>query len=118
MIDFTVEKQPNGDFNVFYHNVNQGNIMQDVRPKFLLLTPLTPSLFDDDDENTTRMVLEMEERGIKIMVADTGRELLFYGYAAKKEILDDLCTEFNISGLCVEYTAVYDQMISLELVYN
>lgn len=77
---------------------------------FILLSPLAPSLFGYDDGEVSRMVEELEDLGIGTLMVDTGRELVLYARCHSKDTLEKLCTVYDIGGILVESTAVYDQV--------
>ena len=86
------------------------------QPQFILLNPLRPSYFGYNDGEVTRMVNELEACGIKTLMVDTGQELFLYAQSQYLKRLEDLCTSYDLGGIVVESTAVYDQAIIAELV--
>lgn len=124
-MDFTTTATKNGDFivNETLSSINQPKerIMTKTRaaaptPKnFILMTPLAPSYFGYDDEEVSRMVSELSDLGINTLMVDTGKELLLYARCTSKETLEALCSTYDIGGLLVEATAVYDQVVLTEL---
>lgn len=86
------------------------------QPNFLLLTPLEPSYFGYENGEVTRMVSELALLGIKTLMVDTGKELILYAQCSRKESLEQLCTAYDIGGMLVEVTAVYDQVMITEMV--
>ena len=121
-MDFTVTAAKNGDFIV---NAPKERIMTKTStPKsfktkscdFILLSPLAPSLFGYDDGEVSRMVSELEDLGISTLMVDTGRELSLYARCGSKDTLEKLCTVYDIGGILVESTAIYDQVVQTELV--
>jgi len=85
------------------------------QPDYLLLTPLEPSYFGYNNDEVARMVSELALLNIKTVMADTGKELLLYARCSRKETIEELCTAYDIGGILVEVTAVYDQVMIPEL---
>ena len=110
----TITATKNGDFIV---NAPKERIMAKTStPKsFILMTPLAPSYFGYDDEEVSRMASELSDLGINTLMVDTGKELLLYARCTSKETLEALCSTYEIGGLLVEATAVYDQVVLTEL---
>ena len=116
-MDFSVTATSNGDFVI---NTPKERIMKKTttvnKKDFILLSPLAPSLFGYDDGEVSRMVTELEDLGISTLMVDTGRELLLYARCGSKDTLEKLCTVYDIGGILVETTAIYDQVVQTELV--
>ncbi len=62
------------------------------------------------------MVNELQLIGIRTVLVDTGREMVFYARASSKELLEDLCSAYDIGGILVQISAIYDQVVQTELV--
>lgn len=122
----TIKQLPNGDWEVLPTSIEVINLKERTMKKatttntnkkdFILLSPLAPSLFGYDDGEVSRMVQELEDLGISTLMVDTGRELSLYARCGSKDTLEKLCTVYDIGGILVEATAVYDQVVQTELV--
>lgn len=129
-----IKQLPNGDWEVLPTSIevqqtkertmkkattiNNNNNKKDFKTKscdFILLSPLAPSLFGYDDGEVSRMVSELEDLGISTLMVDTGRELSLYARCGSKDTLEKLCTVYDIGGILVEATAIYDQVVVTEL---
>ena len=110
-MDFTINHQDNGDFTV---TETQFNITQpkqrtfmtstkkDFKTKscdFILLSPMQPSIFGYQDHEVSRMITELQDVGIQVMLVDTGPEMIFYARAHDKTLLESLCTSYDIGGI-------------------
>jgi hypothetical protein len=84
--------------------------------QYILLNPITPEYFGYSPEDVGRMIDDMEDVDIKVLVVDTGKEVLFYACAMVIDILEDLCTCYNLEGVVVEAHALFDQRITVEVV--
>lgn len=87
-----------------------------LQPTYMLLVPLNPEFFGYTTGEVTRMVNELALVGISTIMTDTGKGILLYARASQKETLEQLCTAYDLGGLLVEVTAVYDQVIIPEFV--
>lgn len=85
-------------------------LTKSVQPKYILLNPLCPSYFGYDTGEVTRMVNELSLVGVSTLMVNTGKELFLYAHAPRKEMLEQLCTAYDLGGILVEATAVYDQV--------
>lgn len=85
-------------------------------PDFVLLSPLSPELFGYSNEEVKRMISELALVGIKVMLVDQGREMFFFARSSSKETLEALCTNYDIGGILVEASAIYDQVQVPEIV--
>lgn len=121
-MDFTINQRDDGDFDVAYHldtpihSPKQRTFMTTTKKDFILLSPLQPSIFGYQDHEVSRMITELSDVGIQVMLVDTGPEMLFYARAHDKTLLEALCTSYDIGGIAVEAVAVYDQVEILEVV--
>ena len=112
-----VTNTANGDFTV--QPMKKERTMKKAPLKqqdFILLSPLQPSIFGYTDDEVSRMISELGFLGIRVMLVDTEREMFFYARASRKELLEDLCTAYDIGGILVEAAAVYDQVSIKEVV--
>lgn len=81
--------------------------------KFLLLTPLIPSMFGM--ETYPELVESLEEFGCKTLIShDPLGNTVMFAYAHNKDTLINMTTTVEMPGIVIEYTAVYDQAIVLE----
>ena len=134
-MDFSINTIDNGDFAVtetqFNHRITPRTFMttsanasanatkKDFKTKscdFILLSPLQPSIFGYQDHEVSRMIAELQDVGIQVMLVDTGPEMIFYARAHNKTLLESLCTSYDIGGILVEAAAVYDQVEIKEVV--
>ena len=90
--------------------------MSTTKKDFILLSPLYPSIFGYEDHEVSRMITELQDVGIQVMLVDTGPEMMFYARASEKSTLESLCTTYDIGGILVEAAAVYDQVVLTEVV--
>ena len=119
-MDFTINTTDNGDFTVTETKFNitqpkQRTFMSNHKKDFILLSPLQPSIFGYADHEVSRMITELQDVGIQVMLVDTGPEMIFYARAPEKSLLEALCTSYDIGGILVEAAAVYDQVEIREL---
>ena len=84
--------------------------------KFLLLSPLQPSMFNLGDDDITGMVEGLATAGLEVSVVNTDSEIFFYATTNDLDRLNHFCTFFNLGGVAVEVAGVYDQAIQTELV--
>lgn len=120
-MDFTINTTDNGDFMVTETKFNitqpkQRTFMSNRKKDFILLSPLQPSIFGYADHEVSRMITELSDVGIQTMLVDTGPEMIFYARCSEKSTLEALCTSYDIGGILVEASAIYDQVISTEVV--
>lgn len=133
-MDFTINHQDSGDwdvsptsfdvtsnlFDTLIHSAKQRTFMTSsanaTKKDFILLSPLQPSLFGYQDHEVSRMITELNDVGILVMLVDTGPEMMFYARAPEKSLLEALCTSYDIGGILVEAAAVYDQVEIKEVV--
>ena len=79
--------------------------------KFILLNPLNPEDFSCTYEE---MIEALEEFGVKTLLShNTLGETTVYAVSATKETLVSMCEQVELPGVVLEYTAVYDQMVSM-----
>jgi hypothetical protein len=109
----TIKHLNNGDFEVIQQPRKVVPVIQ--HSKFLLLNPLLPSYFGYADSEVTRMVNELKLLGIGTLMVSTNSEICLYAHSTKDN-LEKLCTVYDINGMLVEYTALYDQVEQLEMV--
>ncbi len=83
---------------------------------YILLSPLYPEIFGYTNDEVNRMVTELQQAGVNVLMVDTEKEILFYARSSKLSTLEDLCTFYNIGGLVVRSTALFDQVVNVELV--
>ena len=77
--------------------------------KFLLLNPL-----DSDNFGCTveEMLESLEEFGLTyISSLDTKGQVKYYAVSTSKEAMESMCTNVQLDGSVIEFTAVYDQQI-------
>lgn len=124
IMDFNINQHDSGDwevsptsfdvtsnlFDTLIHSSKQRTFMTGTKKDFILLSPLQPSIFGYRDHEVSRMITELNDVGILVMLVDTGPEMLFYARASKKSTLEALCTSYDIGGILVEAAAVYDQV--------
>ena len=119
-MDFTINHTDNGDFVVteskFNHRITPRTFMTSTKKDFILLSPLQPSIFGYQDHEVSRMITELQDVGIQVMLVDTGPEMVFYARAHDKTLLESLCTSYDIGGILVEAAAVYDQVEIKEVI--
>jgi len=90
------------------------NVTKPAQPSYLLLNPLSPDLFGYENGEVTRMVNELKLVGINVLMVNTEREILLYAHSSKTT-LESLCTCYDLGGMLVEYTALFDQATILEV---
>jgi len=119
-MDFTIKTTDNDDFSVIEHSIinqpKQRTFMTSTKKDFILLSPLQPSIFGYQDHEVSRMITELQDVGIQVMLVDTGPEMVFYARAHDKTLLESLCTSYDIGGILVEAAAVYDQVEIKEVI--
>ncbi|HRV01120.1 MAG TPA: hypothetical protein P5539_05455 [Mesotoga sp.] len=129
MSDFTITKNPrnNGDFIVktttkttYPKNTTRATTTKAptpvVKPKFILLNPIQPSFFGLADDQIHEMCEDLSGLGYGVMLVEAQFEMMFYLWSNSKSSLEEICTEYNLKGVVVESTAVYDQVEMPELV--
>ena len=130
-MDFVIKTHDNGDFSVIEHPTSTNETLSSLnaikqrtfmnatlnatKKDFILLSPLQPSIFGYEDHEVSRMITELNDVGIQVMLVDTGPEMMFYARAHDKTLLEALCTSYDIGGILVEAAAVYDQLEIPEL---
>jgi hypothetical protein len=78
--------------------------------KFILLNALNP---DDFSCTYNEMIEALEEFGVQtLMSCDTLGNPVVYGVSNNKDTLISMCEQVELPGIVLEYTAVYDQMVS------
>jgi hypothetical protein len=80
--------------------------------KYLLLTPLIPSMFGmrTYDEITE----SLEEFGCDTLQSvDPLGNIVYFATAKTKEIMTNMTETVELPGIVIEYTAVYDQAVVL-----
>lgn len=79
--------------------------------KFILLNPLNP---DDFSCTYDEMIEALEEFGVKTLLShDTLGNTTVYAVSGSKDTLLNMCETVELPGIVLEYTAVYDQMVSM-----
>lgn len=77
--------------------------------KFLLLNPLDCNNFGCTVEE---MLESLEEFGLTyISSLDTKGQVMYYAVASSKELMERMCTNVQLDGSVIEFTAIYDQQI-------
>ena len=80
--------------------------------KYLLLNPLTPNQFGMDSWDS--LYDSLAEFGCNaLMSADVEGRPVAFAYTDTKAALEQMCTIVDLDGTMVEYTATYDQLVSI-----
>ena len=80
-------------------------------PKFILLNPLNP---DDFSCTYEQMIEALEEFGVKTLISsDTLGNPVVYAVSSNKDTLINMCETVELPGIVLEYTAVYDQAVTI-----
>ena len=79
--------------------------------KFILLNPLNP---DDFSCTYEQMIEALEEFGVKTLISsDTLGNPVVYAVSSNKDTLINMCETVELPGIVLEYTAVYDQAVTI-----
>ncbi len=80
--------------------------------KYILLTPLIPSMFGMNTYDEVKESLEEFACSTLMSVDPLGNTVLF-AVANTKEIMINMTETVELPGIVLEYTAVYDQMVAI-----
>lgn len=81
-------------------------------PKFILLTPLTPEYFAI--ENHEELLEAVNEFGCDLLLSNfPSGDYCAFATATTKQALISMCEQVELPGIVLEYTAIYDQMVSI-----
>lgn len=80
--------------------------------RFLLLTPLIPSMFGMNTYN--ELIESLHEFGCGYLQSmDPLGNVVYFATASNKDVMIRMTETVEMPGIVIEYTAVYDQMVSV-----
>lgn len=78
--------------------------------KFLLLTPLIPSMFGMKTYN--ELTESLEEFGLSTLHSvDPLGNIVYFAVSNTKDAMTNMTEQVELPGIVIEYTAVYDQAV-------
>jgi hypothetical protein len=78
--------------------------------RFLLLTPLIPSMFGMNTYN--ELIESLNEFGCGYLQSmDPLGNVVYFATASNKDIMTNMTETVEMPGIVIEYTAVYDQAV-------
>jgi len=81
-------------------------------PKYLLLSPMVPSMFGLHEYKDMEDALEEFACGFVYSRDILGNQVMF-ATAETLEILTNMTTTVELPGAAIEYTAIYDQFVEV-----
>jgi hypothetical protein len=78
--------------------------------RFLLLTPLIPSMFGMNTFN--ELIESLHEFGCEYLQSmDPLGNVVYFATASNKDVMTRMTETVEMPGIVIEYTAVYDQAV-------
>jgi hypothetical protein len=80
----------------------------------VLLSPLSPEQFGPDITTVKQMVTIIENYGGKCILSSNSDGELFFFLQAELQLMEDICSTYNLDGVAVNIDGIFDQKITLE----
>jgi hypothetical protein len=87
------------------------------KASYLFLSAVQPEQFGFEQDHVSEMVTELADRKAKIIYnMDSHGEATLHFYTASLADAQEIVNYYNLDGILVEYTAIYDQTVVNQLV--